>query len=193
MFANFSFSRKPDGGYLDYYHKMTTYAAILASPARAIDPGIKPRPFASARVEDPASPFVYPDTASGLKGLGVLNQLFANERVAIIGLGGTGGFILDLVAKTCVAEIRLFDCDTFANHNAYRAPGAAPIEELRELPTKVRVDASCHRARRWLKSTQNSHFGGAIVGGRVRVVESQPPIWGVHSRDCAASWTPRLT
>jgi hypothetical protein len=32
-----SFSSKPDDGYVDYYHKMTTYANILAGPAQAID------------------------------------------------------------------------------------------------------------------------------------------------------------
>jgi hypothetical protein len=36
-----------------------------------------------------------------------------------------------------VPEIRLFDEDKFLNHNAFRAPGAASIEELREAPKKV--------------------------------------------------------
>jgi hypothetical protein len=46
--------------------------------------------------------------------------------------------VLDLVAKTSVGEIRLFDGDEFLLHNAFRAPGAATIEELRDAPRKVR-------------------------------------------------------
>jgi len=41
------------------------------------------------------------------------------------------------VAKTPVAEIRLFDGDDFLNHNAFRAPGAPTLEELRDAPKKV--------------------------------------------------------
>jgi hypothetical protein len=45
--------------------------------------------------------------------------------------------VLDLVAKTPVREIRLFDGDEFLQHNAFRSPGASSIEELREAPKKV--------------------------------------------------------
>lgn len=34
-------------------------------------------------------------------------------------------------------EIRLFDADESLNHNAYRAPGAASLDELRQAPLKV--------------------------------------------------------
>jgi hypothetical protein len=46
--------------------------------------------------------------------------------------------VFDLVAKTPVREIHLFDGDTFYSHNAFRAPGAASLDELRAAPTKVR-------------------------------------------------------
>ena len=45
--------------------------------------------------------------------------------------------MLDLVAKTPVQEIRLFDDDPFLQHNAFRSPGAPSIDELREAPRKV--------------------------------------------------------
>jgi hypothetical protein len=131
------FSRKPDGGYADYYHKMTTYHAILASPARVVDPSIKPRQFSAPAEDDPESIFEYPDTASGRTGTAALVALLNKEVVSLIGLGGTGAYILDKVAKTPVPEIRLFDADEFINHNAFRAPGAATLEELREAPLKV--------------------------------------------------------
>lgn len=58
------------------------------------------------------------------------------QRCAI-GTGGTGGYIVDLVAKTPVREIRLFDADEFLQHNAFRAPGAPSLEELRDAQKKV--------------------------------------------------------
>lgn len=66
-----------------------------------------------------------------------MTERLRSETVAIIGGGGTGGYILDLVAKTPVREIRVFDDDEFLQHNAFRSPGAASIEELREAPKKV--------------------------------------------------------
>ena len=57
--------------------------------------------------------------------------------VAIVGLGGTGSYILDLVAKTPVKEIHLFDGDKFGQHNAFRAPDAPSIETLKGVPRKA--------------------------------------------------------
>ena len=53
------------------------------------------------------------------------SQRLVQTRVAIVGVGGTGSFVLDHVAKTLVREIHLFDNDIFELHNAFRAPGAA--------------------------------------------------------------------
>jgi tRNA A37 threonylcarbamoyladenosine dehydratase len=58
-------------------------------------------------------------------------------KVAIVGLSGTGVYVLDLVAKTPVQEIHLFDGDLFHSHNAFRSPGAASLDELRQAPKKV--------------------------------------------------------
>lgn len=137
VFVCHSFSQKPDGGYGDYYQKMTTYHAMLAAPARTIDPDIKSRQFAAPADDDPDSIFEYPDTASGRTGTAALSARLKDEVVAHIGLGGSGAYTLDKVAKTPVKQIRLFDGDEFLNHNAFRAPGAPTIEELREAPKKA--------------------------------------------------------
>jgi hypothetical protein len=136
VMAKHSFSSKPASGYTDYHHKMTTYASILSGPAAVLKPGVSPRTF---RVPDEAEDnvFNYIETASDQAGIGALSQLLATETVGIIGLGGTGSYVLDLVAKTPVREIRLFDSDLFLQHNAFRAPGAPSIDELREAPRKV--------------------------------------------------------
>ena len=60
----------------------------------------------------------------------------ALKKIIILGLGGTGSYILDLVAKTPVKEIHLYDGDTFYQHNAFRSPGAPSSDELRARQTE---------------------------------------------------------
>lgn len=134
--AKHRFSSKPERGYLDYHHMMKTYAAILSGPAAILNPEIDARRFRRPDAEDD-SVFNYVDTASSRSGIGALSEQLMSERIAIIGLGGTGSYILDLVAKTPVREIRLFDDDEFLQHNAFRTPGAPSLEELRDAPKKV--------------------------------------------------------
>lgn len=134
--AQHSFSSKPEGGYQDYHQKMSTYANILSGPAAVLQPGITARMFRAPEPEE-QSVFNYVETASDRVGIGALTEKLEPERVAIIGLGGTGSYVLDLVAKTPVAEIRLFDADDFMQHNAFRAPGAPTLEEMRDVPKKV--------------------------------------------------------
>lgn len=136
--AEHAFSSKPDGGYRDYHHKMTTYASILSGPAAVLDKSATPRPYqAPDKEEDADSVFNYVETASARAGIGALTARLAGHRVGIVGLGGTGSYILDMVAKTPVSEIRIFDPDEFLQHNAFRAPGAPTLAELREAPLKV--------------------------------------------------------
>jgi tRNA A37 threonylcarbamoyladenosine dehydratase len=81
--------------------------------------------------------FNYVDTASSRSKIDEISKRLAQPKVAIIGLGGTGDYVLDSVAKCPVGEIHLFDKDFFLNHNAFRAPGAPSLEELTEMPRKV--------------------------------------------------------
>lgn len=136
--AQYAFSSKPaeTGKYADYYDKMATYASIVSGPATVLDPKVNPRVYRLPEADE-ESVFNYTETASDRVGIGALTDLLNKETVAIIGLGGTGSYILDLISKTPVREIRIFDDDEFLQHNAFRAPGAASIEELREVPKKV--------------------------------------------------------
>lgn len=74
--------------------------------------------------------FKYPDTNSSRAKIESLNIKFRNQKIAIIGLGGTGAYILDLISKTPVEEIHIFDGDKFQLHNAFRAPGATSVEKM---------------------------------------------------------------
>jgi len=94
-------------------------------------------PGGSFQVVPDDLPLVYPDTNTTRAGLTTLNNLFRGHTVAIVGVGGTGSFILDHVAKTWVDRIILIDGDHFETHNAYRAPGAAAHETVRAKPNKA--------------------------------------------------------
>ncbi|WP_438332250.1 ThiF family adenylyltransferase [Burkholderia pseudomallei] len=136
--ARHSFSSKPGPeGYPNYFAKMSTYASILAGPAAVLQPGISSRVFRAPDDTEADSVFHYIDTASDRVGIGGLSAKFEGEVISVIGTGGTGGYIVDFVAKTPVREIHLFDADEFLQHNAFRAPGAPSLEELREAPKKV--------------------------------------------------------
>lgn len=134
--AKHTFSSKPANGYTDYHDKMTTYAAIIAGAAEVLNPGVSPKTFRLPDEEED-SVFNYIETASDRSGIGALTQHLATEKVGIIGLGGTGSYVLDLVAKTPAREIHLFDPDLLFQHNAFRTPGAPSIDQLREVPQKV--------------------------------------------------------
>ncbi len=138
--VNWSFSSKLYGGidYPDYYEKITAYVAILESQAQAIDPTANARTHPVVRPdEEDDSVFHYLDSASSRAGITMASAKLRLPRVAIVGLGGTGGYVLDLIAKTWVREIHLFDVDILYSHNAFRAPGAASADELTVKPKKV--------------------------------------------------------
>lgn len=149
LVANHSFSSKPKAGYPDYYEKMRTYYNIISGPARAIEPTVTVATPLVVTTHEDESVFQYVDTASSRAKITTITEKLKIGPVAIVGLGGTGSYVLDLVAKTPVQEIHLFDGDNYLQHNAFRSPGAASIDELREKPTKVeffhRIYSKIHR------------------------------------------------
>lgn len=137
LIASCTFSHKPNPTYPDYYEKMTTYADMLLAYAQAIDPDVKVRTFPPIPAEGEESVFQYLDSATSRARIGAVSDKIRLRKVVIIGVGGTGAYILDAVAKTPVKQIHLYDSDTMLTHNAFRAPGAATLDELRAAPRKV--------------------------------------------------------
>lgn len=129
--------KPPSGSYSSLHEKIRHYAHILRNAAQQVDPTATDTPGAAFQVVEESLPFVYQDTNATRSGLTMLNNLFRGHTIAIVGLGGTGSYILDLVAKTRVDRIILIDGDDFENHNAYRAPGAAAQEVLRAERNKA--------------------------------------------------------
>ncbi len=137
MVASCTFSHKPASGYPDYYEKMTTYAEMLLGYVHAIDPAAKLRTYPPVEADETESVFRYFDSATSRARIGAVAEKLRGLKIAIVGLGGSGSYVLDAVAKTPVTEVHLFDGDVLLTHNAFRAPGAASFEELVGQPMKV--------------------------------------------------------
>lgn len=135
--VNRSFSNKPAAGYPDYYEKVKRYADIISAPAKYLDPLVTEKTFKVIADSGNETVFQYIDTNSSRANIEVINSKLTGQKVTIIGLGGTGAYILDMIAKTPVKEIHLFDGDSFDQHNAFRSPGAASMNDLSENPRKV--------------------------------------------------------
>lgn len=137
--ANYSFSNKPRDptGFENFYEKVWSYLRVIWYEVRSKGSGETPCTFKTVDCIDPDSVFVYEDTASARAGIGALAAKLSPLRIAIIGLGGTGAFVLDGVVKTPVREIHLYDDDEYQQHNAYRSPGATSRATLDRHLIKV--------------------------------------------------------
>ncbi len=121
----------------DFHAKMTALINIVSGPAMEREPGVTARTNPVVVPDEGESVFKYLDTAATKAGIISANKKLEADKVGIVGVGGTGSYVLDLVAKTPVPEIHIFDGDVFYNHNAFRSPGAPSIEELQAKPKKV--------------------------------------------------------
>lgn len=132
-----SFSNKPPQGLPDFYTKIEHYVTILSGPARHRYPDADPLTFNIDEDAGPDSVFHYTDSLTSRALIGDLAAKFAHEVVAVIGLGGTGAYVLDYLVKTNVLEIRGFDPKPFHVHNAFRSPGQLSPSELGKSKAEV--------------------------------------------------------
>lgn len=100
--------------------------------------------ISAAGCYEPASladqgPFKIPNTFEARAAIGPVQDRIRDQRIAIIGLGGTGAYVLDLIAKTPVQAIHLLDFDGVDWHNLMRAPGSPTDDEVNSLK-KNRLD-----------------------------------------------------
>ena len=137
LVVNHSFSAKPTNGYKDYYAKMTTYAAIISGPAQQICPGVTARTYPVILTSENESVFNYIDTASSRAGISAVSRKLEAKGIGIVGVGGTGSYVLDLVTKTPAQEIHIYDGDVYSQHNAFRSPSVPSIEQLEAKSKKV--------------------------------------------------------
>ncbi|MCJ7420448.1 ThiF family adenylyltransferase [Sphingomicrobium astaxanthinifaciens] len=126
-----SFSNKPKatGKFADHFEKIESYVAIISGPAIEKHM-VTPYTYRADKTEVKDAIFKLQDTLTSRAGIAELNAGFADEKIAIIGLGGTGAFLLDYAVKARIPNIVGFDGDDFHVHNAYRSPGKLDEAEL---------------------------------------------------------------
>ena len=126
-----SFSNKPKatGAFADFFDKIESYVAIISGPAIEKS-NASPYTFRVVEQAPPDSIFKFHDTLTSRAEIGDLVGRFKEDVIAVIGLGGTGAYVLDFMVKTPVPEIRSFDLDPFYVHNAFRSPGRTEEAEF---------------------------------------------------------------
>jgi molybdopterin/thiamine biosynthesis adenylyltransferase len=143
-----------------FHVKILHYVNKLSRHARDVDPSVRADFRGRLQVNARPSVFYYPNTAIARSGLDAYEDKLRQRKVAIIGMGGTGSYILDALAKTPIEEIYIYDGDAVEAHNCYRMPGALKPSEAFSGITKAE-----HFAK---------HYGQmrkGIVGRAVRVDE----------------------
>ncbi len=126
-----SFSNKPKdtGKFKDFFHKIESYVGIISGPAMELH-GANPYTFRAVEEVATNNIFKFHDTLTSRAEITDLSAKFNDDVVAVIGVGGTGAYVLDFLVKTPVREIRIFDLDPFHVHNAFRSPGKLDQTEL---------------------------------------------------------------
>jgi len=122
--------------FVDFFAKIESYVSIISGPAIARHGG-SVLTFRSVEGVADESVFKIHDTLTSRAEIADLAAKFRNEIVALIGLGGTGAYLLDFLVKTPVKEIRGFDVDPFHIHNAFRSPGRFDDAEFNRAKADV--------------------------------------------------------
>ena len=118
-------SPEEDGSASDVIHRYAKQIVGAISESRCSETALLTGP----------SPFNIPNTFEARAAIGPVQDRIRSQSIAIIGLGGTGAYVLDLVAKTPVKEIHLLDFDEVEWHTYMRAPGAPTAEEIESVRT----------------------------------------------------------
>jgi hypothetical protein len=148
--TNYAFSlklwdeNKQQRVYQSFREKIEAYLDVIVTPALNAYPGTIPFSAIERRAAEQKSPLRYPDTSSANYQLNDIADLLRDKKVAIIGMGGTGSYILDLVARTHLGHIALFDDDKVYVHNLFRIPGF-----IDGAIGKAKVDALAHQYDKW--------------------------------------------
>jgi hypothetical protein len=153
--ARYSFSLKlhDENGqnrtYGSFEEKVQTYLEKITAPAIAMYPGATPLAGIKVKAEAQGSPLRFPDTSSARYHLNDVSSLLRGKKIAIIGLGGTGGYILDFIARTHLERIALFDDDKVHVHTIFRMPGFIPA-----AIGMAKVDAFAQHYGQWTSAIE---------------------------------------
>ena len=104
------------GNYADAWHALLSYSSIVAAAAQA---GGEQEPQPVDRV------FQFEILGENTPDIKEWKDKASGQKIGIVGLGGVGLWLLDLMSKTDVSEIRIWDGDNIEGRNLVRAPGWA--------------------------------------------------------------------
>ena len=133
-----SFSNKPHETkrFENLFDKIESYVTIISGPAIELHK-VTPLTFRIVEGGKSQSPFKVRDTLTARAEISDLASRFKDDVIAVIGVGGTGAYLLDFLVKTPVMEIRAFDADPYYVHNAFRSPGKLDLAELGKTKAEV--------------------------------------------------------
>lgn len=109
--------------YRSFEEKVRTYLDTITAPAMAAYTDATPLRGIEKKAAAQGSPLRFPDTLSSRYHMSDVSSLLRGKKVAIVGLGGTGSYILDFIARTHLDRIVLFDNDKVQVHTIFRIPG----------------------------------------------------------------------
>ena len=104
------------GNYADAWHALLNYCSIVAAAAQA---GGDQEPQRMNRL------FQFETLGENTPDIREWQDKGSGQKIGIVGLGGVGLWLLDLMSKTDVGEIRIWDGDHIEGRNLLRAPGWA--------------------------------------------------------------------
>lgn len=147
--TDFSFSLKllesaEKRPYHSFEEKVTTYLDLITAPAMAAFSEATPLRGIEIKAAAQGSPLRFPDTLSSRYNINDISSLLRGKKVAIIGLGGTGSYILDMISRTHLEQIALFDKDKVHVHTMFRMPGF-----IRRAIGQLKVDALAQQYGNW--------------------------------------------
>jgi hypothetical protein len=146
--CSFSYKLHDENGvmrdYRSFEEKVQTYLDTITVPAMAAFPQATPPRGITVKAVAEGSPLRFPDTMSARYHINDLSALLRGKKVAIIGLGGTGSYSLDFLARTHLQQIALFDDDKIHVHTIFRLPGF-----IAQAIGKLKVEALAQHYDQW--------------------------------------------
>ena len=110
--------KRDEGEYENAWHALFVYTARVAGEV-----GREER-------EQVERVFEFEITGEDSRDMSAWRDRARGQRIGIVGLGGAGLWILDLMSKTDVSEILIWDGDEIEGRNLLRAPGSAGQEAI---------------------------------------------------------------
>lgn len=129
------FSSKPDESiYRDFHKKVHHYVELISQDQW------KQKQKGTLQIIDTPSIHRFSNERITSEGIAHIHSKLELNKVVIIGLGGTGSYILDSISKFPIKNILLIDGDVMEEHNTFRAPGIANVEEIGSNKAQVYCD-----------------------------------------------------